>query len=278
MAPPKAGDITRAANDLFSDDFGGAENKLTLKSTAANGVALKVEGARSNASGAVNALLETKYTHKPTGVSIKEKWTTKNVVATEIGVANKVVAGSDATLCANFVPNAGIQDLKLKTALKKDAFTATMDVTQKAINASTCFGYKNFLFGVSSNISLGTFAPSGTKFTVGYREGDLIVGTSITDAAKVDGSIFHAVNPAVQAGVQFGWNRTSGATSLAVAAQKRLDATSFAKVKINTAMDINASYVVAVRPGVLLRLSADIAGNALASDKHQVGLHLTLSQ
>ncbi len=38
MAPPKFGDVGKAANDLFNDDFGAGSVKLTLKSKAANGV------------------------------------------------------------------------------------------------------------------------------------------------------------------------------------------------------------------------------------------------
>jgi hypothetical protein len=36
---------------------------------------------------------------------VKEKWTTKNVVTTELSVKDKFVAGSDATLAANFLPS-----------------------------------------------------------------------------------------------------------------------------------------------------------------------------
>lgn len=49
------------AGKLFGDDFEAGNVKLTFKTAAANGLAIKVEGSQGS-SGAVDGLLETKYT------------------------------------------------------------------------------------------------------------------------------------------------------------------------------------------------------------------------
>lgn len=277
MAPPKFADIGKDASDLFSDDFGGSANKLTFKSTASNGTNIKVEGSRSNTSGDVSALLETKFTHKASGVTVKEKWTTKNVVTTELSVKNKFVAGSDATLSANFLPNGGgLCDFKLKTGYVTSRCATNADVTAKAINAGTSVNYGRWLFGAGADFNLAKSALSGTKVTVGFSEGDLQVTSSISDGSRVSGSLFHTPCSAFQGGVQFSWNRDSADTGFAVAGKYTLDESSFVKAKLDKSMALNLSYVQTMRKGVTLRLSADVAANALSSDAHQLGLHLTI--
>lgn len=277
MAPPKFKDMAKAAEDLFSDDFGASSNKFTFKSKAANGTNIKVEGARV-ASGAVSALLETKFTHKPSGVTIKEKWTSKNVVTTELSVKDKGVKGSDATLSANFLPNAGgVSDLKLKTAYTSDKFTSTVDVSAKNVAVSGVFSYCKWLIGAATTYDMGKGAVGGTKVSVGYKEADLAVTSTISDDGKVSGSLFHIPSTGyrLESGVQFGWNRGSGATSFGFAAKYALDKDAYVKAKVNTKMDVALAYVQQVRPGVELALAADVAGNSLSSDQHAVGVHIT---
>eukprot|EP00730_Choanoeca_flexa_P000930 TRINITY_DN10401_c0_g2_i2.p1 TRINITY_DN10401_c0_g2~~TRINITY_DN10401_c0_g2_i2.p1 ORF type:complete len:298 (+),score=76.75 TRINITY_DN10401_c0_g2_i2:60-896(+) len=277
MSPPKFSDIGKAAKDLFSDDFGGAANKLTFKSVASNGTNIKVEGARSNSSGAVDALLETKFTHKASGVSVKEKWTTKNVVTTELSVKNKFVAGSDATLSANFLPNGkGLTGLKLKTGYQADKFTANTEVSQKAVVANGVFGYGKFVFGAGTSFDLAKNTATGSKFSVGYTDGNMAVASSIAEGGLVEGSLFHAPSTSLETGVQFAWNGDNN-TSFAVAGRYVLDADTFVKAKVDKSLNMNLSYVQNIRPGVSMRLSADVAGNSLASDAHQIGVHLTLN-
>lgn len=61
-----------------------------------------------------------------------------------------------------------------------------------------------------------------------------------------------------------------------MAGQYALDNTAFVKAKVDAALRVGLSYVQKLRPGVTLRLSADINGAQLSADAHQLGLHLTL--
>lgn len=277
MAPPKFGDIGKAASDLFSDDFGGASNELTLKSTASNGTAIKVEGARNNASGAVSALLETKFTHKASGLAIKEKWTTKNVVTTEVAAKNKLVKGLDTTLCANFAPNGGgVSGLKLKTAYSTDKLTSNVDFTASGVSASAVFSYNKWVVGASSNYKLSSGSIAGTAVSVGFTEGDLAVASTINDAGSVSASLFHTPKSNIAAGVQIGWDKKSGGTSFGIASKYTLDSTAFAKAKLDSNLNLGLSYVQELRRGVTLRLSADVNGNNLSAGSHALGMALTL--
>jgi len=277
MAPAKFADLGKAAADLFTEDFGGSSNSLTLKSKASNGTNIKVEGVRDNSSGAVAALLETKFTHAATGLAIKEKWTTKNVVTTEVSYDNKIVQGLTTTVAANFSPNGGsISGLKLKTGFVHSNINTTVDITAKDVTASGVFAFQKWLVGAGTTYSLSSGALQNTKVTVGYTEGDLTVTSSITDAGNVAATLYHTPRPAVAAGVELGWDKNSNKTTFGVAGQYALDSSAFIKTKVDSALNIGLSYVQKLRPGVTLRLSADINGAQLGADAHQLGLHLTL--
>lgn len=61
-----------------------------------------------------------------------------------------------------------------------------------------------------------------------------------------------------------------------VAGQYALDSSAFVKAKVDSNLNVGLSYVQKLRPGVTLRLSADVNGAQLNSDAHQLGMHLTL--
>jgi voltage-dependent anion channel protein 2 len=276
MAPPKFADLSKAADDLFSDDFGASATKVTFKAKAANGTNIKVEGSRV-ASGAVTALLETKFTHKASGVTVKEKWTNDNVVTTELAVKDKLLNGCENTLVAKFKPTkGGLSDLSLKTTYKTGSFTANATTSSKSVSPAGVFSYGNWNIGAGTTYNFAKGALSSTSVGVGYTDGDLQVASTIADNGKVAGSIFHKCCPSTSYGVKFGWNRDTGATNFAVATCCDLDSDAFVKAKVDTNLAIGLSYVQTMRPGVSLRLSADIAGNALNSDSHAVGLHLNI--
>jgi len=278
MPPPKFGDISKAVSDLFNDDFGFGKTKLILRSKAKNGVNFKVEGTRED-SGSVSAFLETKFNHS-SGVSIKEKWTTKNDVSTELVVDNKFVPGSKLTAEAVFNPNAGVRDVKLKTDYAKDHVNANLTVTGKGVlSASGVFTLLgNYLVGASTDYDTAKGAITATKFSAGYADTDVIVTSSITNGSDVEGAIFHTPNAAVQAGLRFTWTKASSDTGFELAGKYRLDADSFVKAKLDKALNLGLSYTQLLRPGVAVTLSANLHGTALHAEGHQLGLALTLEQ
>ena len=86
---------------------------------------IKVEQARKFEDGSVAGLLEVKYTNKAqgwclcigflclchaslgSGLTIKDTWDTKSVIASEVSVADKFVKGSKLTVSSNFNTTGG---------------------------------------------------------------------------------------------------------------------------------------------------------------------------
>jgi voltage-dependent anion channel protein 2 len=278
MAPPKFSDISKAVTDLFADDFGFGATKLILKSKAQNGVNFKVEGVRAD-SGLVSGFLETKFNHA-SGLSVKEKWTTKNDVTTELSVENKFVEGSKLTAEAVFNPNSGLNGLKLKGDYAKDHINTNLAVSGKGVVSTAgvfSFGSK-YLVGASADYDTAKGAVTSTKFAVGYAESDVIVTSSITNGSDVEGTVFHTPNSAVQAGLKFTWSKASSDTGFELAGKYKLDKDAFVKAKVDKALNLGLSYTQSLRAGVSLTLSANIKGSALHTDAHQLGLSLTLEQ
>ncbi|EGD79428.1 hypothetical protein PTSG_09996 [Salpingoeca rosetta] len=269
MATPKFSDLGKACADLFSDDFNASANKLTLKSKAINGTNLKVEGTRSNKDGSVSGLIETKFSHKASGLNVKEKWTTGNVVATEVSRKNLLTPGTDLSLTTSFKPStSGLDSIKLKSSLVRDQFAATLDTDFCKVSGSGVFSYNKFLFGASTNLK-------STSVGVAFVEQDYSITSTVTDGRDVNIKLFHTPRATVQAGAEFGWSKT-GATKLGVAGRLQLDDSAYVKAKVDNKLNLGLAYVQKLRPGVTMTLAANLVGNNLTSGGHNLGMSLSL--
>lgn len=248
--------------------------KLILKSKTANGVNLKVEGARSK-EGAVKAFLETKLAHA--GVSIKEKWTTDNDVQTELSGDNPVLAGGKLTAEATFNPSKGFRDLKLKSDYAQSAFNTTVAINSKGVvSTSGVFGFHSkYFLGGSADYDTSKGVVGDHKVALSYVEKDLTVTTTITNGTNVEGSIFHVPNAFVYAGLKFNWSKLNSDVGFQLAGKYFVDNTTFYKVKLDKNLVLGLSYTQPLRPGVSATLSAEIRGTQLQSDNHLFGFALT---
>lgn len=269
MPTPKFGDLGKACSDLFSDDFKAGSNKLTLKSKTASGTSLKLDGSRNNSSGAVTGSLETKFSHKASGLNVKEKWDTSNTISTELSTKNLLTAGTDFSFTTDFKPtSSGLQSFKLKGSLVRDNFAVDANTNLKGVNAAGVFSYGKFFVGASSNLS-------NTKIGASFVEKDYSITSTVSDGRAVDIQVFHNARSDLQTAVQFGW-KANGGTSLAVAGKLALDDSAYVKAKINKDMQVGLAYVQKIRNGVTLGLSAQLEATNLASSGHQLGFNLTL--
>lgn len=275
MAPPKFGDLNKAANDLFSDDFNAGKVSLTLKSKATNGINLKVKGSKKNASGGVTGSLESTYTNAG-GVTFKEVWNSNSECVTEISAKNALAKGSKVTAEAKFSPKAGFLGHTIKADYGAPSFYIdTKLVDLKGLTAGGVFAFNKFLVGAQSSFNDKGF--KGYKATVSYRDSDIIVTSSVNSGNSVEGSIFHSPMANVDAGVRFSYNRGSSDTTFELAGAYNLDSATTVKATVNKEMALGLAYTQTLRKGVTLGLSADIKAAALNEDGHSLGLSLELN-
>lgn len=276
MSVPKFADLNKAASDLFKDDFAAGEVKLTLKSTASNGVNLKVEGTKCTETNKVNAEIETKFT-TANGVTVKEVWNSKNALTLDASTKDLLLKGSGASLAVTFSPSEGYQSFKLKTDIVRNKCNTDFVYDGKNLTGSVVASFSPFLLGVSAvaNPSKG-IAPTNYTLGAGYRSGDIIVNSLIKNGSDIEGSVFHTPRAGVKAGVQFNYASGSSETAFAVVGQYAYDKDTTLKAKVDTKLNLNLSYKQALRPSVFLTLGAQVDAARLNSDKNKLGLTLEL--
>ena len=162
-----------------------------------------------------------------------------------------------------------------------------------AIVANGVFGYGKFVFGAGTTFDMAKNTASGSKVQGSYgvhssrvtqdvavRRGlhrwqhgcgllhvSLVLTLALiallqrtwssAEGGVVEGSLFHVPSNTTEMGVQFAWNGDSN-TSFGVAGRYVLDADTFFKAKVDKSLNMNLSYVQNIRPGVTMRLSADV--------------------
>jgi len=275
MPLPKFSDLSKAAQDLFKDDFGAGNVKLTLKSTASNGVNLKVEGSKTTDTNAVSAELESKFTNS-SGVTVKETWNTKNSVTTEVSVKDKGVKGTNASAAATFSPSQGFQSFKIKGDYATDQVSVDSVFDGKTLTTGAVFQVNHFVVGVSTVAEPSKSALTGYTVGAGYSSGDIIVNSFIKNGTDVEGSIYHTPRANVKAGVNFSFARGTNETGFDVVGAYAYDKDTVIKAKVNNKLALSLAYKQALRPGVNLTLSAQIDTVRLNSDSHKLGLALSL--
>lgn len=270
MAPPKFADLGKAVKNLFADDFNIGETKISIKSTAANGVGFKFDGSRQDA-GTVAGSVETKYSHS-SGVSIKEKWNTKNNVTTELTLENNPFARTKFIAESDFNPSVGFSNVKLTAEHGEDKMYLTSTLAKDSVTVTDVFAFQNYLVGGTAKYDIGKRTVTDNKVTVSYVEKDMVMTSSIANMNVIEGSIFLNPPKGFETGARFTWTRDKNDTTFEIGAKKQLDSTSFFKAKVDKSLNIGLAYSQKIGAGVTATLSAMINGKQLVADGHSIGL------
>ena len=102
MAPPTYGDLGKTARDVFGKGYHFSLMKLDVKTKTDTGVEFNSGGSSDMASGKIDGSLETKYKIKEHGLTLTEKWSTDNQLATTVELAGKPLKGSKLVFDSTF--------------------------------------------------------------------------------------------------------------------------------------------------------------------------------
>lgn len=282
MAPPKFADLGKEAKDLCSKNFHFGVIKLEGKTKTKNGVEFTTEGSHFTDTGNVNGSLETKFKYADYGVTFSEKWSTNNVISTNISIDDKLAKGLKVDFDTTFSPVTGKKSAQVKTAYKQDCCHVTGDVdfdfAGPTIKGSAVFAYKGWHAGYQASYDTANSKLTANNASLAYKEGDFVLHTGINDASKYVGSIHHQINDKLSAATLLNW--TSGSkdpSSLTVCGKYLVDKDTFFKVKIDNSLRLGCSYVQSIRPGVQLTLSSLINTKSLENGGHKLGLSLNFN-
>lgn len=276
VVPPTYADLGKSARDLFSKGFNYGSLKCELKTVTGSGVGFTTGGSSKIDSGRLTASLEAKYDVKEYGLSLSEKWTTDNLLTSEITMKDKLAAGLKLTLESAMSPQSGKKAGKVKASYARDYVNVNgdmdLDFGGPTVNAAAVLGYGNWAAGTQLAFDTATSKLTKSNFAVGHHGGDFEVNLFLNDGSNFAGSLFQKVSPALSTGVQLAWSKGSAATSFALASKYVIDKDSSIASKINNDAQIGLSFAQSLRPGLKLTVSTMLEGKNLSAGGHQVGL------
>lgn len=111
-------------------DFPFTNTALEVKTKTPSGVVFKVAGNQDNQSGFIAGDVETKYTHKPYGLTYTQTWTTSNVLKSAFELENSFAKGLKLDLNTTLQPDKGSKSAVLNAAFKQSGVhtRAALDV------------------------------------------------------------------------------------------------------------------------------------------------------
>jgi len=278
VVPPTYADLGKSARDLFSKGFNYGSVKVELKTNTSSGVGFTTGGSSKLDSGKLAASLETKYAIKEHGLTLTEKWTTDNVLTSEISVQDKLAAGLKLTLESALSPQSGKKAGKLKASYAREYLNVNgdmdLDFGGPTVNAAAVLGYGKWVAG--TQLAFDTAASKLTKsnFAIGHHGGDFDAHVFVNDGTNFSGAVFQKVSPSLSTGVQLSWAQGSNATAFALASKYVIDADASLATKINNEAQIGLSYAQALRPGIKLTLSSLVDAKNFNAGGHQIGFGL----
>jgi len=280
MAPPSYADLGKSARDLFAKNYHFGLVKLDVKTKTPSGVEFTVNGASNQDTGRINASLETKYTFRDWGLTLKEKWNTDNTLATEVSVDDQVVKGSKLALNTTFAPQSGKKTGTLKSSLKLDHVNANADIdfdyAGPVFHGAAVLGYEGWLAGAQLSFDPAKSKLTKTNFALGYHNGDFVLHTNVNDGQEFNGSVYQRVNDKLESGIHLAWTSGNNATRFGLGCIYKLDSDSSLRAKVNNASQIGLGFTHRLRPGISLTLNAMIDGKNFNQGGHKLGLGFDL--
>jgi len=281
MSPPTYGDLGKSARDIFGKGYHFGSIKLEAKTKTETGLEVTTGGAHALETGKVNGNLETKYKCGDYGLTITEKWSTDNVLNTDISLDDKLAKGLKVGINGSFTPATGKKSAKVSGSYKTDILSvnadSTVDVAGPQVNGSAVLGYKDWLMGYQMAFDTSKTKLTKNNFAVGYVSGDFALHTYANDGAEFGGSLYHKLGSGVETGVDMGWSANSNTTKFALGCKYGLDKNSTIRAKVNNNAFFGIGYQHKLRDGVTMTLSTLIDGKNFNAGGHKVGLALDFS-
>jgi len=280
MAPPTYGDLGKTARDVFGKGYHFSLMKLDVKTKTDTGVEFNSGGSSDMASGKIDGSLETKYKIKEHGLTLTEKWSTDNKLATTLELDCQFFPGAKWTFDSTFAPQTGAKSGKIKTEFKKDmvSLNADMDLNMAGplVNAAAVVGHQGWLAGYQMAFDTSKSALTKSNFALGHSTPHFTLHTNVNDGKVFCGSVYQKVNKDLETAVNLGWTADKNETNFGIGCKYALEGNAWVRAKVNNRSEVGLGYQQKLRPGVTLFLSTLIDGKNFQQGGHKVGLALEL--
>eukprot|EP00127_Corallochytrium_limacisporum_P006280 Clim_evm24s224 gene=Clim_evmTU24s224 len=274
MAPPKYGDLGKAAKDLFGKQYNPGEAKLELNTQTSQGVGIKSNGSHDGK--AINGNVEAAYALQ--GAKVTTKFNTAQILTTEVKFPSVGAKGLDLTLEGVYGVADGKTAAKASVEYVKDNLHTTTDVNLLAgptVAATAVMSFDRVLVGYETGYDVQRGVIQKNNLALSFLGPDYIATAKLDNLATVNASLYNRVKPDIETGVQVTYAQGKP-LGFAVGAIQRMGAGAFAKAKVDNNGQFGLSYTQNVRKDTKVTLSALIDGMNLSSNQHKVGLHVIM--
>lgn len=283
MAPPSYSDFGKEARDIFSKNYHSNVIKLDCKTKSPLGMEFNLVGNSSTETGKADASLETKYSinNLGSGTVIKEKWSSNNILSSEITIQDLIVKGSKVGATANFSPVNCSKNFQFKSSLKKDLFNVNLDLdaNQNAwmLKGMGVIQYQGWAVGGNVNFDLRAKKLGGANVALGYISDDFTIHTTANNGQEFTGSIYQKLNSQTQTGMQVTFNNGSSVANFAFGCIYKLDSQTSLRAKVNNNSQIGLGMSHQLNSGITLHLSTILDGKNFTQGGHKFGVGLEIA-
>lgn len=277
VVPPTFADLGKAAKDVFKKGFSVGSTKLDLKTKTGNGIALnpvfemKDDGIVSSfeTSGKV-----------VDGVTLKEKWSSDNVVKTNIVVEDIIAKGLKCDLEVVVNPASGKKSAVVKAAYKRDAFNGTMDcnldLAGPTFLATAVTAYSGFQGGLELAFNTEKSTLTKNTFACGFSNADFAAVAFVRDASVFDTLIHHKVNDKTEIAANISWNIQSNAANFGVGLKHKLDNETSLNAKLDGAGKTTLGITHKVKPYLSVTMSSNFDVKSMSGIQNGISFEAAL--
>jgi len=278
MAPPVYADLGKSSRDVFGKGYHFGLVKLECKTRTASGMEFTTSGSNSTDTGKVVGALETKCKVKEYGLTFTEKWSTNNVIGTEISIQDQIAKGLKVSFDSSFSPDTNKKSGMVKADFRTDNVSANCDVdldlNGPIVHGAAVCGLNGWLAGYQMTFNTAQSKLTRSNFAIGFQGPDYTVHTNVNDGQEFGASVHHRISPVLETAVQLAWTSGSNASRIGIGAKYALDRDSSIRAKVNNQSQVGLGYEHRLKDGVKLTLSTLIDGKNFGSGAHKLGLAL----
>lgn len=184
MAPPPSySDLGKQARDVFNKGYNFGLWKLDCKLKTESGLEFSTGGHSNHETGKVFGSLETKSKINDYGLTISEKWTTHNMLYTDITHSDKFIQGLKLTFEGSFSPQSGNKNGKVKASYSHDNVKLDTDMNINLagpmVTMSGVVGYEGWLAGYQTAFDSQKSKFFKNQFAIDYIGKEFVVHTNV---------------------------------------------------------------------------------------------------
>ena len=218
------------------------------------------------------------------GVTITQNWTTASLLDTKAELADVLAPGVKVDLQNLWNPSksaSAAQKLTLGFKNPNAHARAFINHAQATGNIDAVVditaGHEGFLVGGEAGYDLQKAAITKYAVGLGYQTPTYAFSmTGVQNLSVIAATYYQKVNSTVEVGAKAGYDvQAASASGLEIASKYRLDATSFAKVKVNDRGIAALAYSTKLNSGTTLGLGLSLDTNKLNEAGHKIGTSLT---